>query len=168
MFPPGEPMGAWFEVAQGDWAVVDGPDVGVHLLQADGFTGQGFAYVPEPVAPADLPGGGDGSEFEVAGVVHGCQVLGIRPWGGCIQFGGRDLPQGLVRSIAVVAVDEGIEGSLLGRQVSFGGSGGFFLEGSVHSFVPGVVGGCSQADTLHSYAQPQPPHRESTQAPGTA
>jgi len=69
-----------------------------------------------------------------------------------------------MRAVAVVALDEVVEASLLLQQVVSRGLGGFLLQRQVNAFVPAVLRRMTGLDTLDLDAQAQPPDGELAQA----
>ena len=65
--------------------------------------------------------------------------------------------QGLVRSLVVVLLDEGIEARLLLQEIGDRRLGGLLFEREMHALVPPVLFGMAGADAFDADAEPEPP-----------
>ncbi len=62
-----------------------------------------------------------------------------------------------MRAFGIELFDEGIEFSLLLKDVASGGACGFFLQSKMHALVPAVLLRMTGLNALDRDAQPQPP-----------
>lgn len=96
-----------------EWSEVEGPDPVIDFLESDVFFEKRVADVDPAPFPSDVAVLADAADLEVAGVLRFREPIGIGPWRGSVEVGGRFLIEVFMRALVVVLVTKSLEAPLL-------------------------------------------------------
>lgn len=151
------------EATQFERSEEDVPDAVVDLFEPDIFTCTAGADVDPGMIPADAAVGTDVTNFEAVGIFQCRNFVRHRSWRGRVAARRRVLVESFMWSLLVELDSEGVEATLLRRQVGGRRSRRLGLERAVHTLVAPVLLRFSGLDELGQDAQAHPPRRQARQ-----